>query len=248
MYNGDHFGADRPPVAVLPNGKTNLIAIDLGAHGDPIAALERLVAIAQGDLTPHLVARELIALQTDGTAKPVIGMFLGGAGLAETMLYCRNKIYPLGLPNGVSHVLTAFALMVRLVFKVRASFLPQDGTPLRISTRGQEHLSGRFAVLAVTTLDKLLLSSEFVGSKRGALKLLTVDERPMSLIRAFVASLLGKLDGINLRGVHLEETDEISIEGDRSNVILDGETFSAEIGRPIRLTSARPLSFVRLAA
>ena len=27
-------------------------------------------------------------------------MFLGGAGLADTMLYCRDKIYPLGLPNG----------------------------------------------------------------------------------------------------------------------------------------------------
>ncbi len=248
MYNGDHFGVDRPPVAVLPNGKTNLIALDLGAHGDAIAALEKLVEMAQHDLTPHLVARELIALQTDGTAKPVIGMFLGGAGLAETMLYCRNKIYPLGLPNSVSHVLTAMALMLRLVFKVRASFLPPDGMPLRISTQREGHLSGRFAVLAVTTLDKLLLSSEFVGSKRGALKMLAVDERPMSVIRAFVASLRGELDGLKLRGVHLEETDEISIEGDRSNVILDGETFCAEIGRPIRLTSARPLSFVRLAA
>jgi hypothetical protein len=253
MYNGDHFGEERPPVAVLPNGKTNLIALDLGVQGDPIVALQRLVELARGDLTPHLVARELIALQTDGTAKPVIGMFLGGAGLAETMLYCRTKIYPLGLPNGVSHVLTAMALMLRLVFKVRASFLPGDGKPLQISTRGQGHVSGRFAVLAVTTLDKLLLSGELGGSnrggaKRGGLKLLTVDERPMSLIRAFVASLLGKLDQLKLRGVHLEETDEISIEGDRSNVILDGETFSAEIGKPIRLTPARPLSFVRLAA
>ena len=248
MYNGGHFGAERPPVAVLPNGKTNLIALDLGAHGDPIVALQRLVEMAQEDLEPHLVARELIALQTDGTAKPVIGMFLGGAGLAETMLYCRNKIYPLGLPNGLSHALTAVALMLRLVFRVRASFLPPDGVPLRISTCANGHLSGRFAVLAVTTLDKLLLSSEIVGSKGGALKLLAVEERPMSLLRAFVASLLGKLHHLKFRGVHLEETDEISIEGDRSNVILDGETFSAEIGRPIRLTSAKPLSFVRLAA
>ena len=248
MYNGDHFGDERPPVAVLPNGKTNLIAIDLGAQGDPVAALGRLVEMAQGDLTPHLVARELIALRTDGTAKPVIGMFLGGAGLAETMLYCRNKIYPLGLPNGVSHALTAIALLLRVVFRMRASFLPTNGSPLQISTPGKGKLSGRFTVLAVTTLDKLLLSGNLTGSRSGSLKLLAVDERPMSLIRAIVASLLGKLHRRKLRGVHVEETDEIRIEGDRSNVILDGETFSAEIGRPIRLTSARPLSFVRLAA
>ena len=62
IYNGGHFGAELPPVAVLPSGKTNLIALDLGAQGDPVEALDRLVDIAQSDLSPHLVARELIAL------------------------------------------------------------------------------------------------------------------------------------------------------------------------------------------
>ena len=51
-----------------------------------------------------------------------------------------------------------------------------------------------------------------------------------------------------MRGVHFEEADEITIEGDSSNVILDGETFRAELGSPINLTPAQPLSFVKLAA
>jgi hypothetical protein len=51
-----------------------------------------------------------------------------------------------------------------------------------------------------------------------------------------------------MRGIHFEEVDEITIEGDRSPVILDGETFRTEPGRPIYLRSAQPLSFVRLAA
>ena len=63
IHNGGHFGDEPPPVAVLPSGKTNLIALDLGAPGDPIEALERLLEIAQADLSPHLVARELIALR-----------------------------------------------------------------------------------------------------------------------------------------------------------------------------------------
>ena len=58
LYNGGHFGANPPPVAVLPSGKTNLIALDLGAAGDPVVALQRLLALAQHDLTPHIVARE----------------------------------------------------------------------------------------------------------------------------------------------------------------------------------------------
>ena len=47
IYNGGHFGDAPPPVAVLPSGKTNLIALDLGARGDPIEALERLIELAQ---------------------------------------------------------------------------------------------------------------------------------------------------------------------------------------------------------
>ena len=249
LHNGGHFGDQPPPVAVLPSGKTNLIALDLGAQGDPIAALERLLEIAQADLSPHIVAREMIALSCGaGEQRPVIGMFLGGAGLADTMLYCRNKIYPLGLPNGVSHVLTALALLARMLLRLKAGFLPPDPRPLQVSMRSSEGLSGRFSLLAVTTLEKMLLSGEIARGRPGSLKLIAIEERLAPLLRAFLASLLGKLGRGKLSGVHFQEADEISIEGDSSNVILDGETFRAEIGRPIFLRPAQPLSFVRIAA
>jgi hypothetical protein len=249
LYNGGHFGAEPPPVAVLPSGKTNLIALDLGSQGDPIAALEKLMAIAQADLSPHIVARELIALRCGaGEQMPVIGMFLGGAGLADTMLYCREKIYPLGLPNGVSHAITALALLAQLFLKLKASFLPPNPSPVAVSWRNSQSLSGRFSLLAVTTLDKLLLSGELNGRTRGALRLVAIEQRPGSLLRAFFATLAGKLGHSKMRGVHFEESDEISIEGESSKVILDGETFRAEIGQPIFLKLAHPLSFVRIAA
>lgn len=248
IHNGGHFGEEAPPVAVLPNGKTNLIALDLGAQGDPVVALERLVTLAQSDLSPHIVARELIALRCDPTSRPVIGMFLGGAGLADTMLYCRNKIYPLGLPNGISHALTAVALLARMFLRLQSRFLPPKPSPLQVSVRRDGRISGRFALLAVTTLEKMLLSSEVKGTGTGRLKLLAVEERPISLLKAFAASLAGKLGASSLRGVHFEESDEISIEGENTNLILDGEMFSARIGHPIVLKPAQPLSFVRLAA
>jgi len=250
LYNGGQFGETPPPVAVLPSVKTNLIALDLGAQGDPIAALTRLVEIAQGDIAPYVVARELIALRSgENGDRPVIGMFLGGAGLADTMLYCRDKIYPLGLPNSVAHVITALALLAKLFLKVKASFLPPDPLPLSISVHeAGNKITGRFSLLAVTTLEKLLLSGELGGKREGVLKLLAVEEQPMSLVRGFAASLFGKLGRSKVRGVHFEEVDEITIESDSSNVILDGETFRAERGRPINLRPALPLSFVKLAA
>jgi hypothetical protein len=175
-------------------------------------------------------------------------MFLGGAGLADTMIFCRDKVYPLGLPNGVSHVLTAFALLFRMLFGIKASFLPPKPQSLQVSVHRQGRLSGTFSLLVVTTLEKLLLSGDLGGGRAGSMKLLAVEERPMSLLRAFAASLGGKLGRSKMRGVHFEEADEISIEGDRSHLILDGEMFCAEKGRPILLQPAAPLSFVRLAA
>ena len=249
LYNGGHFGAGAPPVAVLPSGKTNLIALDLGAQGDPVDALGKLLDIARADLAPHLVARELISLSGgESGVTPVIGMFLGGAGLADVMLYCRERIYPLGLPNSVSHFITAIAVVLRQVFRLRASFLPPEPAPLSVSVRREGAITGRFAFLFVTTLEKLLLSGEVGSHGHGPLKFVAVEQKPVSMLRAFAASLVGRLGRTKLAGVHVEEADEIAIEGESSQVILDGETFRAGVGKPILLKPAQPLSFVRIAA
>ena len=249
LYNGGHFVDGTPPVAVLPSGKTNLIALDLGAQGDPVDALEKLLDIARADLAPHLVARELISLSGgESGITPVIGMFLGGAGLADVMLYCRERIYPLGLPNSVSHFITAIAVVLRQVFGLRASFLPSEPAPLSVSVRREGAITGRFAFLFVTTLEKLLLSGEVGSHGNGPLKFVAVEQKPVSMLRAFFASLMGRLGRTKLAGVHVEEADEIAIEGEASQVILDGETFRAGVGKPILLKPAQPLSFVRIAA
>ena len=249
LFNGAHFGDVAPPVAVLPSGKTNLIALDLGAQGDPVQALERLIEIANADISLHLVARELIALSGgEAGIPPVIGMFLGGAGLADIMLYCRERIYPLGLPNSISHFITAVAVVLRQVFGMRASFLPPEPSPLSVVVRREGTITGRFAFLFVTTLEKLLLSSELGSGGRGPLKFVAVEQKPVSMLRAFFASLVGRLGHTKLAGVHVEEADEIAIEGESSQVILDGETFRAGVGKPILLKPAPPLSFVRIAA
>jgi hypothetical protein len=256
LYHGGQFEGTPPPVAVLPNGKTNLIALDLGATGDPIDALQRVLEIARGgDLTDHIVTRELIALthEVDGVSdglKPVLGMFLGGAGLTEVLLYCRHKIYPLGLPNWLSHLLTAFALMASVVLGIRAAFLPNRPAPITVSLIRQGDIKGSFSVLIVTTLKKLLIGSRMGGGTAhvGALQLMAIDQNPIALIRALIAGLFGKLGSGIMHGVHIRRGDEIRIEGDRSSVILDGEIFQAALGSSIVLRPTNPLPFLRLAA
>jgi Diacylglycerol kinase catalytic domain len=276
IYAGTYFDHPPPPVAVLPNGKTNLIALDLGADGDPLKALERIVMLAQGDISPYIVERELIALSegedhlhatrflgsepfapganpTTGlpdraNKRPVLGMFLGGAGLADTILYCRHKIYPLGLPNGLSHVIAGFAVLLSEIFGLRASFLPPPPNPVRVSLIREGHGVQRFSFLIVTTLERLLLGSN-TGQKNGVgLKLLAVEQSGKALIKALWAGMMGTLGKRELTGVHVQQGDVIRIESDMTNVILDGETFSATRDNPIVLRSTRPVPFFKLAA
>lgn len=250
IYLGNHFPDSAPPVAVLPNGKTNLIALDLGAEGDPMKALERVVELVNGgDLESHVVQRELISLQRE-EGRPVLGMFLGGAYLADVMLYCRNRIYPLGLPNGLSHVLAALLALVAIIFGIGGGRLPPQPSTLTVSLIREGQLQGKFSLLIVTTLEKLLLSirtSEAYGTD-GSMKLLAVDRSVGALFRMLSATWRGTLGKKQLAGVHFQQGDEIHIEGERSSVILDGELFESINGKPIVLTSTAPVPFLRLAA
>ncbi|HJS11124.1 acylglycerol kinase family protein [Sphingopyxis sp.] len=251
IYSGDHFGGSPPPVAVLPNGKTNLIALDLGAEGDPIKALERVLElVASGRLEDHVIERQLISLDSGGEARPVLGMFLGGAYLADVMLYCRNRIYPLGLPNGISHFLAAILGLFAIIFGIGGGRLPPKPEPMTVSLIRQGEFKGKFSLLIVTTLEKLLLSirTSDGGGTNGHMKLLATDSNVGAVFRMLGATWRGTLGQNQLDGVHFQQGDEIRIEGERSNVILDGEIFQAKHGMPIILTSTQPVPFLRLAA
>jgi hypothetical protein len=253
IHHGGHFGPNPPPVAVLPNGKTNLIAHDLGAVGDPLEALERVLALVRTDMVPHIVSRELISLTGGGGedgARPVLGMFLGGAGLADTILYCRHKIYPLGLPNWAAHGLTLLLGLVSVIVGRSSRLLPAKWAPIKVTVTKSGEMQGRFALVMVTTLERLLLNGSMSGTGRsaGAMQLLVIERNLLSILGALAAGILGRLGRHRMRGVHIERGDEIRIEGHRSNVILDGEMFQAHSGRPIVLRPTAPVPFLRLAA
>jgi hypothetical protein len=251
IYHGGHFGDSPPPVAVLPNGKTNLIAHDLGASGDPIDALERVLALVRTDMVPHIVSRELIAL-TGGEAdgRPQLGMFLGGAALADSILYCRHKIYPLGLPNWAAHTLTLLLGLVSVLVGRSSRLLPAKWGPLRVSVTRSGEMQGGFAVIMVTTLERLLLNGSMTGAgpRPGAMQLLVIERNLLSILIVFFAAMRGRLGLRRIRGVHLERGDEIRIHGSNSSVILDGEMFEANDDRPIVLRPTAAMPFLRLAA
>lgn len=250
LYNGAHFAKGQvPPVAVLPNGKTNLIALDLGATGDPLDALEHVVALAAlGQFGGHIVERELISLSNSSSESPTLGMFLGGAGLADTILYCRHRLYPLGLPNGLAHFVAGILAFMSMIPGLRG-LVPQRSSPVTVTVRRHGAIRGRFSVLIVTTLEKLLFNARTGESGGiGRMKMLAVNNDLGAMFRTARVALFGVLGREQVDGLHFEQGDTICIEGDRSSVILDGEIFEATTGHPITLRSTEPVPFLKLAA
>lgn len=247
IYHGNHFKAAVPPLAVLPNGKTNLIALDLGSVGDPIAALRDILKIVETGVAPHLVLRQLISLSDGSALRPVLGMFLGGAGLAQAILFCRHKIYPLGLPNWISHIIASVLVVTSVLVGTGARWNPVNPRPMRVSLRSDEQVEGSFIVLMVTTLERLLLNFATPFSDRGgSLKLMAIEQRRATVFKALLSALAGRLGSARFRGLHLRRGDEIHIEGTRASVILDGELYEAAEGRSIVLTPTAPVSFLSL--
>ena len=77
---------------------------------------------------------------------------------------------------------------------------------------------------------------------------MAIDQKPVAFLRFCVSVAFGRLGKSVQKGIHLEQGDMIRIEGENSNVVMDGELFRAAAGHPIVLKSTPPVPFLRLAA
>ena len=252
LCRGGHFGERPPPVAVLPSDPSNLIARDLGAQGCPVAALARMLALARTDMRTHIISRRLISLTggRDGDRRPVFGMFLGGGGLAETILHCRHNIYPLGLPHRAAHALAVLRGLAAILVGGGRRRPTADRPPLSVSVGGGGAISGAHPFLAVTTLEHVLRrgAGPATGAPAGALQMLVIERSLGAALRALFATVRGRIDAGSIRGVHFMRGDEIRIGGGCASVLLDGVLFEGHEDRPILLRPSGPIPFLRLAA
>lgn len=237
--------AEIPPIAVLPGGKTNMIAADLGLRGGPERQLRRLLKrLAGRGRSPRLVERRLIALQVGDEEPPRFGMFFGTAGVVNGLRWCRTRVHPLNLPTWASHFLALGLLVLITITRHRSS--PLRSQPIRMHLDGGEVLSGRYAFVLATTLDRLLLGLRPYGREgRGILKFSAVSAGGGAMLRALLALFTGRFSKGGIDGLQVRRTDSLRIEGD-DPVTLDGEIYYPLPGHPITLTGRECLTFLKL--
>ena len=247
MVHHRPFGDAAPPIAVLPGGKTNMIAKDLGMRGSNLKALSRIYKLAMaGTIEQHKINRALIGLDTGDGSPKAYGMFFGAAGIISGIEACRAHIYPLKMPDIISHVATTAMIFFGVIIQGNSekSFVHSPAT--RIQVRGGGYIDGRFLAIMVTTLNRLIMGIDpFTQSGDGGLKFTAIEHSRKTFFKAMVALVFGRLGKAVISGVHYRKSDVIRIETDET-VTLDGEMYRASPGHAITLDGQSSLNFIGL--
>lgn len=220
-----------PRVAVLPSGKTNALAHDLGiprgwTEEDAVRALR----------SGRTIARSPIEIRRPDARVAELQGFLLGAGNFVPATAIAQKTHRLGAFNGLAVGLSVASSAAQTIFGGAGNRWRQ-GTPMRIALPDDRSLDGTKYLLLASTLERLPLGIRPFGAPRAGLKLLTVDAPP----RRLAANLPGLLGGRDLPedGYGRADADriELVVKGD---IIVDGEPFA---GGAMTLTRGAPIGF-----
>jgi diacylglycerol kinase (ATP) len=239
----DIFGDTWPELIVLPKGKTNALAVDLGLPNH-WSLTEALVAARSGGV----VQRRPMRISPQGQAGSALGFFLG-AGAFTLGTEVGQGAHRRGVFN-------SFAVGLIIAWSVIQTIFGRAGNPWRTSTRmrlrdrttgrelpcrGPGAPDERFLAVA-TTFEKFPLGIKLFGSNvPSGLKLGVMDAPVRWMFMLLPLVLLGYLPRFMQRaGAHRVATGPIDFELGGA-FILDGEAFPA--GRYV-LEEGPQLTFV----
>lgn len=244
LNNSD--GGPPPTLAVLPSGRTNLIAHNIGLEGRPLDGLARLIA-RRGTGDPlRGISRPVLSLDLGGGEPPVHGMFMGSAAFYRGTMMGRTSFHPMGAEGPAVVGLSLGLVVMRALLGRPGGILQGDAMTLTPDgDRGASRERDYFLILA-TTLDHLILGmTPFWGDGDGALRLTTVDYPPSRLARALLPLARGRprpwmtengYDSRRLKSVTLATACPI---------IFDGQTLTPDPAVAVTISADRSLRFLQ---
>lgn len=237
-----------PMIAVLSSGMTNMIAADAGVTGSPARGLKRIIARAdKDDLSRSVVRRHVMRMDYSDTEEPVYGMFLGAAGIHRAIHLCREKVHSLGIESSAAVGVTILGLVARWLLPGRETSTAYRGDQISVTLNGDQKFEFPYFMLMVTTLDRLALRIRpYWGWPRGGLRFTGVVFPPEKFARSVFPLLYGGKQRTLPESSYLSHTvDTVRLEM-TSPFTLDGELYQPKSGRPVELSSAGLVRFIKL--
>ena len=239
---GDLWDRSWPDVLVLPTGKTNALARDLGVPSWSLA--EGLTAASGG----RIVERRPLEITSLDAPDQIIRGFIFGAGAFVDATALAQRTHRAGAYNGL-------AVGLALTWGIGQTLFGGDDSAWRVGSRmmlsygahaermhgaAPDGVAQRY-VLFASTLHRLPLGIKPFGAVRPGLKTLVVDAPPRQLATTVGQLLMGSQSvKLERRGYHRVDSDRVEVDI-ASGFILDGETFPP--GAYV-IREAAPLNFV----
>lgn len=232
-----HFTGGLPTMAVLPSGKTNALALDLGApRGWPLeAALE---SARKGRTT----TRRPLEVMREGDDVPLARGFLFGAGAFVRATDLAQSTHKMGAFEGLAVAMTFAAAAFQTFFGGQRSGW-RGGERMSLGFAGEPARAQDVFLILASTLERLPLDAQPFGPPRtdGLMRSLTVAAPPKRLLNALPVLLSGGdapwLEGAGYRRLALEHF-EVALE---TSFVLDGEVYH---GGQLDVRAAPPVEFV----
>ena len=228
---------DRPPrLGVLPAGKTNALALDLGAR--PGWSVEHALVAAAG--ADKIRFRRPLELRRPGETLPSLRGFVFGAGAFVRATELAGRAHRLEIIDSVAVALTLTGVAAGVLFGRNARGW-RVGQAMSLRAEGEAEREGpRFLVLA-STLERMPLRLKPFGPPRPGLKLLDVAAPPQHLWKALPPLLAGRSPGwLDRSGYRRADVTALEVRLD-GGFVLDGEVYP---GGHLSLRLGEPIAFV----
>ena len=231
------FGENMPLIALIPSGKTNVLAIDLGVPND--WTLDKAMAAARSE-TAVIKHRAPLEVRWDD-GRPSLRGFVFGLGAFVRATSLAQNVHKAGAFHSIAVAMSVLGALVGTVMGGKRDQW-RAGVPLCLAIDGEEtRTADRFIVLA-TTLKRLPFGVKPFGPPREGLKFLDVDAPPRGLPGAFPALLAGKDAAWSPRnGYRRGDASRLRITTDQP-LVVDGDVYEGGCG--VTVTLAPTLRFL----
>lgn len=224
-----------PQIALLPSGKTNALALDLG-----IPAGWSLHDAVDAYRAGKTVARSPLTVSRLGSDDSERHGFLFGSGAFTRATALAQDVHRRGWFNGAAIMLAMAGAIGQTLFG-SAQNRWRRGEQVRISHDGKDIHSVNLYLFLASTLERMPLGLKPFGPERAGMKLLAVKAPPRGIPRYLLPLLRGRQPkGMEEAGFVQRDAERVYLSM-AGAFILDGERYP---GGKIAVGRGIPIDFV----
>lgn len=243
---GNHALPRLPLIAPLRGGRTNMNAVDIGSHRDPVAALSTLVAATHNGVpSEQVVERPVLRVDIGPGQNTQYGLFFG-AGVFQRTIELKHQVLPKRHFQGLVGA-AAFTglILARAALGSVSGLLTPDHVEIQLD--GQPTEQGKFLLVMVTSLERLLFNlCPFWGQESAPVHLTAIAPGAPRSLPAIFRVLRGRppFPGVTTPGYLSRNVRHVELRLD-CGFLVDGEPFPPASGRVVRIGADQRLRFVR---